>query len=164
VYLHLRYSSKFHLPRDEKLDGTVDCFICHASSKKLLHDGKLYVSPRFACFEAGETTQLVIPLKECLTTQLVIPLKEMPGIKVTTDEGFTFLFGFALKEVRDFVLVKLTHFSRSARVRNVKITFFPPTISVFTVCRRPNSPGRREQRWSALEKNFPIRSGFKTSL
>nr|XP_009857558.1 TBC1 domain family member 9 [Ciona intestinalis] len=105
-----RYRFIFRLPKDEKLDGHIQCTLWAPYEKKHIW-GNMFLSPNFICFNAQfqGVVQLVIPMKEVNVVEKADSSSVLPEpISITTRGKMTFLFGH-LHE-REYLLTLISDF------------------------------------------------------
>ncbi|XP_064478180.1 TBC1 domain family member 9-like isoform X2 [Ornithodoros turicata] len=101
------YRTMFRLPSDERLDGTVDCYLWTPYNKQHVW-GKLYLSSNYICFESRvkNLVSVVIPLRMLLLAEEV-PKHAFPNsILLTTKTKANFLFAQVVD--REFLVEKVS--------------------------------------------------------
>lgn len=119
------YRRTFHLPRDEKLDGNLQCTLWSPFNKAHMW-GVLYISPNFICFESRikQLCSVIIPMWEVSVVEKMSTTNIVPSaVHITTKSKLTFLFA-SLKD-REFLLEKISDFlSKTPTVETIP-EFFP---------------------------------------
>ncbi|XP_003739779.1 TBC1 domain family member 9 [Galendromus occidentalis] len=105
------YQLKFRLPKDERLDGSLECNLFTPYDKKTVW-GTLYFSQNYLCFDSSvrNLVRLIIPLRNVNATEkTVLTLgSKQNGILVSCKDDNTFMFAEIDKNDLEFVITKIS--------------------------------------------------------
>ncbi|XP_047125269.1 TBC1 domain family member 9B isoform X1 [Hydra vulgaris] len=104
------YRRIFHLPKDEKLDVSLQCTLWSPFNKAHMW-GTLYISPNYICYESKikQLCLTILPMREISVVEKMSATSIVPNaVLITTKMKTTFLFA-SLKD-RDCLMEKISDF------------------------------------------------------